>query len=339
MKKNLTILVVLLALTQTTYSQVGIGTSNPQGFFHVDGQSNNPISGNPSGADQADDFIVTSNGSVGIGITTPAQKLDVIGTIRADDKLMVGTSWTGGGALSVRNNESSENIATFVGTDNVFKATLKDNGYLGLITNTPTEALDVAKGNVRVREINTNQGNVNNKRVVADANGVLKTLPNQSPVLVGGDLNHPYNPVSVTTNNVSNSVTAIVRTFSFTLQQQSLVTFEHVLTASTTGPNWSDGSRRALETSIEITSAPSSASNFLNKEMCLSSISIPGNTGPGISGVWRIGGSQTLLLPVGTYTAIVQGKIQANSNASNVSATFGTGDAGRLTVTAIPMNN
>lgn len=50
-------------------------------------------------------------------------------------------------------------------------------GNIGIGTNAPTEKLDVANGNVRVRDINTNVGNgATDRTVVADANGVLKTL-------------------------------------------------------------------------------------------------------------------------------------------------------------------
>jgi hypothetical protein len=48
---------------------------------------------------------------------------------------------------------------------------------IGIGTTTPTEKLDVANGNLRIRNINTNPGTVGvDKTVVADANGVLKTV-------------------------------------------------------------------------------------------------------------------------------------------------------------------
>lgn len=53
------------------YSQVGINTSNPQGIFHVDGAKDNAATGTPTLLQQANDFVVTSTGNVGIGTTTP----------------------------------------------------------------------------------------------------------------------------------------------------------------------------------------------------------------------------------------------------------------------------
>lgn len=63
-----------------------------------------------------------------------------------------------------------------LGTNNAPRATITSIGNLGIATQTPTERLDVATGNVRVRDINTNAGAGTDKLVVADATGVLKTL-------------------------------------------------------------------------------------------------------------------------------------------------------------------
>lgn len=53
------------------HSQVGINTTNPQGIFHVDGAKDNATNGIPTATQQANDFVVTSNGSVGIGTNSP----------------------------------------------------------------------------------------------------------------------------------------------------------------------------------------------------------------------------------------------------------------------------
>lgn len=50
-------------------------------------------------------------------------------------------------------------------------------GNVGINTTNPTETLDVANGNVRIRDINNNVGNSSTDHtVVADATGVLKIL-------------------------------------------------------------------------------------------------------------------------------------------------------------------
>jgi hypothetical protein len=50
----------------------GIGTSSPLGKFHV----NNDVTGSDSS------FVVKADGKVGIGISNPTEKLDVLGGLR-----------------------------------------------------------------------------------------------------------------------------------------------------------------------------------------------------------------------------------------------------------------
>lgn len=76
---------VFTLLSSIAIGQVGINTNNPQGSFHVDGAKDNPISGTPSVAQQANDFTVTSLGNVGIGTTVPTQKLEINGKIKITD--------------------------------------------------------------------------------------------------------------------------------------------------------------------------------------------------------------------------------------------------------------
>nr|WP_315163484.1 hypothetical protein [uncultured Flavobacterium sp.] len=56
--------------------------------------------------------------------------------------------------------------------------TVIPNGNVGISNEAvnPTEKLDIGSGNVRVRNINTNTGTANDNIVVADINGVLKTV-------------------------------------------------------------------------------------------------------------------------------------------------------------------
>jgi hypothetical protein len=69
MKKS--ILLGLVSLSTQLFSQIGVGTPNPQGMFHVDGAQDNPVTGVPTVAQQANDFTVTSSGNVGIGTVAP----------------------------------------------------------------------------------------------------------------------------------------------------------------------------------------------------------------------------------------------------------------------------
>lgn len=94
MKK--TFFIALLSLGFISNAQIGINTSNPQNTFHLDGAKDNPVTGTPSVLQQSNDFIVTSEGNVGIGITSPAAKLDVNnGAVNGAVKIVDGTQGEG----------------------------------------------------------------------------------------------------------------------------------------------------------------------------------------------------------------------------------------------------
>lgn len=71
MKKKIIIsLITILGVIKIT-AQIGIYTQNPQAAFHIDGAKDNVSVGVPTAGQQANDVAVTSNGSVGIGTSTP----------------------------------------------------------------------------------------------------------------------------------------------------------------------------------------------------------------------------------------------------------------------------
>lgn len=76
MNKSIVILTTLF-VSNVVFSQVGINTANPQGIFHVDGAKDNNATASPSVSQQVNDFIVLPSGNVGIGTTTPSQKLEI----------------------------------------------------------------------------------------------------------------------------------------------------------------------------------------------------------------------------------------------------------------------
>ncbi|WP_261510925.1 hypothetical protein [Chryseobacterium paludis] len=80
MKKLLFISSILLGAY--LQAQVGINTTNPQQAFHIDGQKDNPATGAPTAAQQANDVVITSDGRIGAGVTTPTEKLDINGKAR-----------------------------------------------------------------------------------------------------------------------------------------------------------------------------------------------------------------------------------------------------------------
>jgi len=81
MKRKLVYLSLLLTSNFTLLNaQVGINTENPQGVFNIDGAKDNPITGIPSVAQQANDIAVTVGGNMGIGTTVPTNKLHINGS-------------------------------------------------------------------------------------------------------------------------------------------------------------------------------------------------------------------------------------------------------------------
>lgn len=80
-----------ILFSSLAFSQVGINTPNPQGSFHVDGAKDNVSTGVPTVAQQSNDFVVLSNGNVGVGTVNPSNKLDIRSTTNGALKIVDGT--------------------------------------------------------------------------------------------------------------------------------------------------------------------------------------------------------------------------------------------------------
>ncbi|MGJ1263384.1 hypothetical protein [Sphingobacterium spiritivorum] len=76
----LLLLLWISGLATLQAQQTGVNTKNPQAVLHVDAKKDN----NPT-VQEADDFVVTSAGSVGIGTISPTHKLDIRGKIQIRD--------------------------------------------------------------------------------------------------------------------------------------------------------------------------------------------------------------------------------------------------------------
>ncbi|WP_353165460.1 hypothetical protein [Empedobacter brevis] len=85
----------LFASTVSLFSQVGVNTENPQGVFHVDGGKDNPTTEAPSVVQQANDFVITSTGNVGIGNIAPITKFSINSSFRNGFRLSDGTQGEG----------------------------------------------------------------------------------------------------------------------------------------------------------------------------------------------------------------------------------------------------
>jgi len=85
MIKSFTALLCICMFQIPMYAQTGINTKRPLQTFHVDGKNDNSTSVTPSVAQQKNDFVVTTNGDVGIGTIYPTAKLEVNGDVRITD--------------------------------------------------------------------------------------------------------------------------------------------------------------------------------------------------------------------------------------------------------------
>lgn len=205
MKNKTSILAITLLMPLCAYSQVGILTPNPQGSLHVDGAKDNPAIGAPSIAQQANDVIVTPNGSFGVGTTAPENKFHVVTSTGISNRFSLidapagagfpilalrNTSPTIAGGFSLlgfTNNGAAAGGATWgIGSIRNAANTLEDfyfgssqgagynerlritnAGLVGIGTSTPTNTLHV---NGTVRIANGSEGA--NRVLTSDANGV-----------------------------------------------------------------------------------------------------------------------------------------------------------------------
>lgn len=76
MKKTIYTISVLL-FSFYLHAQVGVNTENPQQLFHVDGKKDNPNSGAPNATQQINDVVITENGQIGVGTSSPTRKLEI----------------------------------------------------------------------------------------------------------------------------------------------------------------------------------------------------------------------------------------------------------------------
>jgi len=88
------LLALLIVFKSPVFSQqlrTGIGTRNPQGPLHIDGQKDNPPQGLASADQASNDVIITEQGRVGVGLLNPLTALD-LRALSGNNAIGLGTS-------------------------------------------------------------------------------------------------------------------------------------------------------------------------------------------------------------------------------------------------------
>ncbi|SEW02136.1 hypothetical protein SAMN05421841_0666 [Chryseobacterium wanjuense] len=158
------------------YSQVGINTSSPLAILHVDGSKDNPSTGTPSANAQANDFVVSSLGNIGVGTISPANKIDVLATAGTGDVIGMRLRANSNNALTGQSiligfhpntvlggnapwGIGAQFLASATGqgsADFIFKSSngaaysnrmiIKNNGNVGIGLDSPSSRLEVSSG-------------------------------------------------------------------------------------------------------------------------------------------------------------------------------------------------
>jgi len=107
-------IVTLIFLGQVLSAQVGVNTTQPLGVFHVDGARDNPAFGLPSAAQQANDFVLTPDGRMGVGTINPFEKAEVNGNLQINNVLGFQGSYirvrsSGGASLTLQASNTNSN--------------------------------------------------------------------------------------------------------------------------------------------------------------------------------------------------------------------------------------
>lgn len=191
MKKQF-ITLLAMSLSGFMYSQVGINTPNPQGSFHIDGAKDNPETGIPSAAQQANDIILTPAGNIGIGTTTPINSFHVVGSNAAQGSYTLidapgGNGISGTAMLRLRNTSVlADGNTSLIGFSNNGPTSGGPSWQLGSIRTRPT----TSGGDDFMISVSTGAAQQDRLRIVATTGnvGIGTITPNSKLQITGGDV-------------------------------------------------------------------------------------------------------------------------------------------------------
>jgi hypothetical protein len=171
---------------------LGINTTSPHGLFQIndDVGGTGPI------------FLVTSNGYVGIGTTSPSQKLDIVGSMELSGQLYVGTGFTGAPGQVLTSTGVGLSWATASGSSYTAGNGLNLAGSVFGLGGTLTQNTRLNIGSTEVMYFQLATGNV----------GFGTTNPNAKLELVGDALGFMTTSSEKARRNVYDPVTTWVDT-------------------------------------------------------------------------------------------------------------------------------
>jgi hypothetical protein len=117
----------------------GAFAPGPQNIGTLTVNTNNPLS---FGTNATERMRITSDGNVGIGTTSPAQKLDVVGKIRVTDDVVLAQI---NGRIDYDNNNAGGSLRFFSTSSAAERMRITASGNVGIGTSAPAQSLTITR--------------------------------------------------------------------------------------------------------------------------------------------------------------------------------------------------
>lgn len=223
----------------------------------------------------------------------------------------------------------------------LFALTQITYSQVGIGTEAPTNTLDV-NGDVRVRNLyNFESIDENDKVVVADADGVLKTAPKREAFLVGADFtgNIPANGGSVLVQaSAGNKQAVALGDYEIEIEQTSLVNISYRVSYELHPTTMQDGRLKRVTSYFRFRETDDPA---ISTSRQFGIVGVPvnlANNGSNYQGWYYNSTASSIILKPGKYTIRLVGEVHNSWVASQTfQVTFGSDTTDLITVTALPV--